>query len=220
MRRKFRKNRPSPIAIKYAADQARPLIGYLNEPTGSAAVRARVLRVFDLCVQLDHLSKKAPMLPLPPMPPPGFAQYTVMLDRLQREVTADLRAFRLTPALHGGLGPYWVNWLPLRAHKFTKREIKLGKESGELPVPPLAAVKAILDLTVAGALSDLTVEGAIADRVVRCPICSRWHFRRSLKRVVCSEPCRKKKSKQAHAEKVAAYRADGPRWPKPKKRSR
>ena len=197
-------------ALAHAARGAEILLNVLNSPDCTGY--AEVLRVLQLCRQLEELRRTAPEF-YPRTETDVIRSFTLKRDALLATINTLLRPFQFRPVLSGGnlaWEPYSVQWLPMVRKK---RETKRITSSGAFVIPVGGAIKLIIELLETDALN----------RIRQCS-CGRWFFASRAKKAVCSDACRFQKSrqsrgqtfKQARAEYMRRYR----RYPAVKKRTK
>jgi hypothetical protein len=171
MRRKSEANR----LLLDGPDVAR----FLNEEKDRRDYAA-VLKVFEMCRQLDELPRnKIHLLPPQNLEAPRTAEWNrnqKKVESLASAINDALGRFQFRPVLIVAPSPYWLGWKGANAVLGPR----LSTES---------IVMMILRMTVAGSLS----------RVRQC-FCGRWFFAETNKKVVCSDACRFQKFKQAHQD--------------------
>jgi hypothetical protein len=193
MKRKIRVNRQLRVTlIEHAEMQAGYLVGFLNT-VNDRPEHAEVLKILDLCKELEELRKTAPRRPLPAEPTSEVASYLSRMPIAMSALNKMLQKFQFVPALIGlafGDDPFRVDWSPAHVQFLAPAEVKRIMMAGATPIPPLSAVKLVLEMTETGTL----------DRIRKC-ICGLWFFAGNNKKYSCSDACKFKKHTQRAAFK-------------------
>ena len=195
--------------------RGKDLARYLNEePPGPA--RTEVLKVFELCRQLDELRREAESDDIEPSSYEVAERVNARSMKMRlilRTLNPALGVFSYAPIMFEVGNHVEVFWKPGRAPGLDKpfvtafapprtrgqdARIQHEAEPGVPYTPTASIIRTILDLMEAGGLS----------RVRQCQACGKWFFAENNKKQFCGGACRTQKIKDANPEAFRKQHAD------------
>jgi len=190
-------NRPA-VAVNYPPER---LEGAYRGALDRMTDHARIVEVFHLSQQLTQVARREPSA--------GRAKYK---GRAMRE-DPDRDARYLRSAINSCLADFLVRPVVDQGNSWS---FTYARSSKPTPVGPVGSARLFqkIQLTPAAALKVLTIlyEHRTLERMCQCEICSSWFFARTAKKKVCSNVCRKTKSRRRDPEYKKKARASAAKW--------